>query len=108
MSDSTSGAPRVVITGMGWITPLGHDLETVWSRLAACESGAVCECVAANTIWAAGIPVFSDARRRTTTDRSLAIPIKSQATKAACSVSLRNTIALAFSGSRVPVALRSK
>lgn len=41
MSDSNNGGPRVVITGMGWITPLGHDLETVWSRLAACESGVV-------------------------------------------------------------------
>lgn len=24
---------RVVVTGMGWVTPLGHDLETVWSAL---------------------------------------------------------------------------
>jgi len=30
---------RIVITGMGWITPLGHDLETVWAKLAAGVSG---------------------------------------------------------------------
>lgn len=30
---------RIVITGMGWITPLGHDLETVWSALLAGKSG---------------------------------------------------------------------
>ncbi|MCH2134011.1 MAG: beta-ketoacyl-[acyl-carrier-protein] synthase family protein [Phycisphaerales bacterium] len=26
---------RIVITGGGWITPLGHDLESVWKRLVA-------------------------------------------------------------------------
>ena len=31
--------PRIVITGMGWITPLGFDLESVWKRLVAGECG---------------------------------------------------------------------
>jgi len=30
---------RVVITGMGWITPLGHDVDAVWSRLVAGDCG---------------------------------------------------------------------
>jgi len=31
--------PRIVVTGTGWITPLGHDIEGVWRRLIAADSG---------------------------------------------------------------------
>lgn len=39
MIDHNNNNPRIVVTGMGWITPLGHDLQTVWDKLAGSESG---------------------------------------------------------------------
>jgi 3-oxoacyl-[acyl-carrier-protein] synthase II len=30
---------RVVITGMGTVNPLGHDVETTWAAMLACKSG---------------------------------------------------------------------
>ncbi len=32
-----SSSRRIVITGMGWITPLGHDVDRAWARLTAGE-----------------------------------------------------------------------
>src|SRR5947208_4709889 len=37
---SMNGARRVVITGMGAVTPLGNDVETTWRNLVAGGSGA--------------------------------------------------------------------
>src|SRR5918996_4178881 len=36
----TNGRRRVVITGMGAVTPLGNDVETTWQNLVAGDSGA--------------------------------------------------------------------
>jgi 3-oxoacyl-[acyl-carrier-protein] synthase II len=35
-----NGRRRVVVTGLGMVTPLGNDVETTWSNLVAGESGA--------------------------------------------------------------------
>jgi len=32
-------AEKVVITGMGIVCPLGHDVETVWRRMLGGENG---------------------------------------------------------------------
>jgi 3-oxoacyl-[acyl-carrier-protein] synthase II len=37
---STNGRERVVVTGMGALTPLGNDAETFWENLVAGKSGA--------------------------------------------------------------------
>jgi 3-oxoacyl-[acyl-carrier-protein] synthase II len=38
-SMTANGSRRVAITGMGFITPIGHDLETVWSNMVEGVSG---------------------------------------------------------------------
>ena len=40
MSADNNGRRRVVVTGLGMVTPLGNDVETSWAGLTAGESGA--------------------------------------------------------------------
>ena len=41
MSDAAlNGRRRIVITGVGMVTPLGNDPESTWKNLVAGESGA--------------------------------------------------------------------
>ncbi len=55
--DSKDATERVVITGMGIVCPLGHDVEALWRAIMACESG-----VAPNTIFdASTFPTTFDA-----------------------------------------------
>jgi 3-oxoacyl-[acyl-carrier-protein] synthase II len=38
--DHEAAQRRVVVTGLGAVTPLGSDVETTWGRLVAGDSGA--------------------------------------------------------------------
>ena len=47
MHDGERHMRRVVVTGLGLVTPLGADVETAWSNLIAAKSGADTICNAA-------------------------------------------------------------
>ena len=40
MTMTETSKKRIVITGMGIVSPIGHDIETVWQALLSGKSGA--------------------------------------------------------------------
>lgn len=79
---------RVVITGMGWITPMGDSIETVWKRLLSGESGigktTLFEAATFPTHISAEVKDFSLARYIGTDDKHAGAGRNTQFALAAC------------------------